>query len=396
MKSQRNRYTLLSHTGHAARDTLCLLAHEVYGLCSGAYACPWRRAAWDVVLLPSITVLQLVNWVCLWLDEVLFPSAREVEVRRPVFIVGPPRSGTTHLHRVLAEDVERFAAASAWEVFLAPSILQKKTLRGVARLDAKLDRPVARGVRRVERWLLGGFDETHPSALTEPEEDYFYLMAVHACTGLALVFPRWPALRRLMPGVTPDTEAPRRRALDFYRRCLRKQVYVDGTDRVVLSKNASFSSWMDVLPEVFPDARFVVCMRKASETVPSMLSTAEKAMEGFAATPRGGDIRGVLVEAMKAHYRTLRERVKTLSDARVSVVNIGELKEDLPETLARLDRKLDLGVSPGFRDRWAEMGERSRGHASRHRYTAEQFGLDPDVLDRKCPVVEEWLPGGGS
>ena len=37
-------------------------------------------------------------------DKVFFPALRRVEVRNPVFIIGHWRSGTTHLHNLLAAD----------------------------------------------------------------------------------------------------------------------------------------------------------------------------------------------------------------------------------------------------------------------------------------------------
>lgn len=40
----------------------------------------------------------------------------------------------------LALDTERFVVSPAWEVMLAPSIVQKKLLRGLIRLDRKAGR----------------------------------------------------------------------------------------------------------------------------------------------------------------------------------------------------------------------------------------------------------------
>jgi hypothetical protein len=46
----------------------------------------------------------------LWyLDEILYPSYNQERVN-PIFIVGEPRSGTTFLHRTMAEDEENFFA----------------------------------------------------------------------------------------------------------------------------------------------------------------------------------------------------------------------------------------------------------------------------------------------
>ncbi|MEX2608063.1 MAG: sulfotransferase [Kiritimatiellia bacterium] len=377
--------SLFRHAMSAAVGYMSLIGHEADCLLRKRYRRPFRRLAVDLVILPGIGLLQSVNWVCLAVDELLFPGLRKVEIHRPVFIVGPPRSGTTHLHRALAGDRKRFSTAGTWEVFLAPSILQKKLFRLLRTADRKIGRPLARLWSFLESRLLGGFDETHPSALDEPEEDYFYLSTLHACTGWILIFPHWPALWNLVPGVGDDITA-RRRALDFYKRCLRRQLYADGSDRLLLSKNASFSSWLDVLPDVFPDARFVVCMRPASETIPSMLSTADKAMVDFASFPRNpASVHGRLIDAMKAHYREVNRAVNALPGERITVVGIDELKNALPRVLDRLATFLEIGFSEEFADGIAERGQRSRRHRSRHRYSADEYHLDPSELDRQCP-----------
>lgn len=54
-------------------------------------------------------------WTFLWyLDELLYPEYRKVQVK-PVFIIGQPRSGTTFLHRTLADDRNNFVAVRHME-----------------------------------------------------------------------------------------------------------------------------------------------------------------------------------------------------------------------------------------------------------------------------------------
>lgn len=383
--------SLLAHAKRATLRYAMLAGHELRTLCRGSYARPLRRLGVDLLMLPGIGLLQLMNWCCLWLDELLFPAARNLEVCCPVFIVGPPRSGTTLLHRAMAADRARFSTSSTWEVFLAPSILQKKVLRTLRAIDRSLGRPAARLVLFFESRLLGGFDSVHPSSLGEPEEDYFYLSAIHACTGWAMAFPCWKPLLDLVDGEAGETRPQREQAMDFYRRCLQKQLYVDGSHRTLLSKNASFSAWMDVLPEAFPDARFVVCMRKASETVPSMLSTADQAMEGFAAGLVGGDIHDRLIEAMRAHYRVLGEAVERLPAEQLVVVHIDDLKQSLPAILRQLSEFTGIEFSNTYQDQVEELGRRSRTHQSRHRYSPADYRLDPEKLERDCREIAPTL-----
>ncbi|MEO6027282.1 MAG: sulfotransferase, partial [Candidatus Binatia bacterium] len=78
-----------------------------------------------VRLLLVVPLVASFHAICFFLDALLFPGLRKVEVRTPVFIVGHARSGTTLLHRLMSEDEERFSVFLYYELFF-PSLLQKK------------------------------------------------------------------------------------------------------------------------------------------------------------------------------------------------------------------------------------------------------------------------------
>ena len=97
---------------------------------------------WGVFL--GLTLLSIVNMIMLALDVLFFPRLRDTKVEAPVFIVGNGRSGTTHIHRILSADGDRFSFFKTWELLL-PAVAQHRL---VAALDA-FDRKVLGGwVRR--------------------------------------------------------------------------------------------------------------------------------------------------------------------------------------------------------------------------------------------------------
>ncbi len=64
----------------------------------------------------------------LWfLDDVLYPAHRHVALQAPVFILAPPRTGSTSLHRALVSDTDRFFAPLTLELFF-PFITVQKAL----------------------------------------------------------------------------------------------------------------------------------------------------------------------------------------------------------------------------------------------------------------------------
>src|SRR5262245_58796603 len=105
----------------------------------------------------AVPALALFHALCFALDWVLFPSLRRQAVREPVFVIGHARSGTTLLHRLLSLDAERFSSFLLWELY-CPSLLQKRALRALARLDARLGGALA---RRVAAWDRRKFARTN-------------------------------------------------------------------------------------------------------------------------------------------------------------------------------------------------------------------------------------------
>ena len=77
--------------------------------------------------VPLFWCLQMVHWFGMMLDALLFPSWKSTKIDSPVFITGIPRSGTTFLHRTLAQD-KRFTSTSMWELLFAPSISEQQKL----------------------------------------------------------------------------------------------------------------------------------------------------------------------------------------------------------------------------------------------------------------------------
>jgi hypothetical protein len=357
---------------------------EVY---SGELDHPWRRLGWLIVVLPLVWIKLAVDGVCLLLDEVLFPRAKQTSLDGMVMVLGPPRSGTTFLHRVLAEDRRTFVTSPAWEVFLAPSICQKRFLRAIRSVDRRLGSPLIRLIRWGEGAVLRAFEDTHPGSLLDPEEDYFYLGSVCACTGWQLAFPAWRGIRKWMPGQPEMSTERRRQALAFYRACLQKQRYADVSQRCILSKNASFASWMDLLPEAFPEARFAVCMRDPVETLPSMLSTARASVEGVFAQGRGKELNDLLLEEMKAHYRVLHEVIPALAPGRAVVVAQQDVKQRLTDVIHTIDRELNLKLTEDFFDILREKDEASKNYKSRHHYDTTSIFTTVSGLRMSCPTL---------
>jgi hypothetical protein len=322
-----------------------------------------RRCLTLSLFIPLFGAIQLVHWFCHLLDELLFPDYRGVPISRPVFILGMPRSGTTLLHRALAQSAARFTTPRAWELWFAPSIVQRRLITSLGRLDRRLNNVLGRALRRLQARAFGGLDGIHDTALDHPEEDYFFLTPLFACFLLAIALPQsrllW-ALARFDVTVPADE---RRRIVGFYRLCLQKHLYAAGAERRVLSKNASFISWRNELAAAFPDGRFIVCVRHPLDAVPSLLAAVEGGARLFDSAGRRPDLQDELIAMMQSDW----DGVSAAAAGRVPplIVRLETLRADLGREVLRVLEACEEAAESDLRQRLSAQSERARRYQSR-------------------------------
>jgi len=356
-----------------------------------AFASPWREgrsltgALMVVLAWPFFCLLQLLHWVGFALDEVFFRGWRKVQVRRPLFVLGPPRSGTTHLHHVLSLD-DRTTTFRTWECLFGLSVTGRMLLLGLGRVDRFFGRPFGRAGGWMGSRFLADMNDVHPLALDAPEEDFLALMPVMQCFILVVVFPRAAWLWRTARLDTGASEAQRRRLMRFYRACVQKHVYVFGPDKRFLSKNASFSGMAESLLETFPDARIMSTTRDPKKTVPSQLSSIRPGLAAVGFGRIGPALRDRFVDQLLFYYRHLESLARSRPE-RIVVIDNDELRDNLENVVAASFAALALDMSSQFSDALAEAGRQSRGFSSKHAYTLEEYGLSESMIEQRFDAV---------
>ncbi|WP_405282845.1 sulfotransferase [Gaopeijia maritima] len=345
------------------------------------FAGPASPLRWLALLLflPPFVALQVVHWVALALDDLLFPAYRRVEVREPLFVLGLPRSGTTTLHRILARDEERFTTLRLWQLLFAPAIVERKALAALGAVDRAIGSPALRTLRWIERRLTSWMDEVHPISLDEPEEDYLFFLPLFAAFILVLVAPRDPRLWRISRADRSPAEADR--LVAFYRRCVQRHLYLEGGDRRLLSKNPSFTPFIEALDRAFPDARFIGCVRAPSKVVASQLSSLADGARLMGWRVEAPEHRDRIVAMLVFYARHLVETFDALPSDRRDTVILAQWARDVPTGVSELYRRFGWTVSPTYAEALDDEGQRSRSHRSRHRYALADFGLDDAEVD---------------
>jgi hypothetical protein len=304
--------------------------------------------------------------------------------------VGHARSGTTHVHRLMSRDAGRFSAFRLYELYF-PSLLQKKAIRAVAQLDRRwLGGWLERRVQAWEAKRYAAVRKVHEMGLTQPEEDD--LVFYYSCAA-GFWISRMPYMGDLDFYYVDEWPArKRRRLMRFYRDCVRRQLHLNGGDRIHLSKNPVFAGRMEALLETFPDARFVVPVRNPAETIPSLLKLVSGGWRRMGWDPeRMRACQRVLAEQSFHTYRHPLEVLDRHPEVPHSILDYRELVADPAAAIEKVYRDLDIPMTDAFRSVLRAEKARAGGHVSGHRYSLEEFGLDADAIhDRLADLAERF------
>lgn len=360
-------------------------------LVAHALATPFERhrrlggALLVILALPVFLAWQALNWLGLLLDEVFFRGYRKVEVRQPLFVIGPPRTGTTHLHLVLSAHPET-TTFRAWECLFAVSVTARYVCLGFGKLHRALGSPLARPGRWLGQRLVRRLDDIHTIRLNGPEEDFLTLLPPLACFLIVVPLPKARWLWRLARFDAEVHGAERRALLTYYRRAIQRHLYVFGEHKTFLSKNASFAGMTQSLLDEFPGARVIATVRDPRSVVPSQLSSLRPALElcGFAAYP--DSLRDDFLHLLEHYFMNL---VSTAASrpGRIAFIENSELRHELVPSLERAFGELSIPLPDALRNRAVEISGSADSKASAHRYTLEEFGLDETSIRSRFAAV---------
>jgi hypothetical protein len=302
-------------------------------------------------------------------------------IARPIFITGIPRSGSTFLHELMAEDPEN-RAPRVWEVmFPIPA-------------QSGSSREADRWVRKAEislwwfRRLAPRADSVYPMRARTPHE----CVAIHSYTLLSEEFastcqiPTYEAFLRSADLV--PTYRWEKRFLQYLQ--------LHGKTRQWVLKSPDHVRGLEGLFTVFPDAVIVQTHRDPLEALTSVVQLAE-VLEGL--FTRAGD----LTETGLHEARNLAEGMESMIsfreahpelEGRFIDVKYRELVSDPLSVARRIYRQLEIPLTEVAAERMkrlASMRSRYKGKGPRTNPTLAQLGLDESVERRRFEVYCSWL-----
>jgi len=296
------------------------------------------------------------------------PGIAGTPIRAPLFIVGLPRTGSTLLHHLLAQDPAA-RVAQTWEVML-PSPPPEQARYAT-------DPRIALSEKRL-RWLdriAPGFKSIHPLG-AQLALECLAIMSGSFCSWRFNTMYRVPTYQEWL-----GTQDPRP-AYQFHRHFLQHLGWRVPAQRWVL-KAPSHLLALDTLFETYPDALVVQTHRDPVTVMASVASLTAVLRAPFSDHVDPAEIgRDVLQFWARGTEAAVRVRAGgCVAPERFFDVQYEDLSADPISTVQRVYAHFDLPLTAGAEAAMRRhLADQGRDRHGRHEYTLDAFSLDPQEI----------------
>ena len=301
------------------------------------------------------------------------PEILDIPVEAPIVVAGLARTGTTMLHRLIAQDPAIRSLAS-WEAINPAPAKQKPGRKKDPRFAQAA--AAAKGLK----YMSPGFFAIHPAEPDAPEEEVILLEQAFLTTT--------PEAMMNVPTYSKWLEAqdhvPAYQALRRMMQYLQWQRPGIGKDVRWVLKTPHHQEYFDPLLEVFPKALLVHTHRDPLKTSPSLFSMLTHLQMIFSDEV---DPKRVArhwlgkIENMARRTLATRERVRDRGFIDVSYYDL--IEDPLPE-VARIYEAAGLELTaPTVRLMEASQKVNKQHKYGRHKYSLADFGMTEEDVESR-------------
>lgn len=306
---------------------------------------------------------------CLWLDTVIFPELRQIEVERPVFIMGHPRSGTTFFQKQIYQSGE-VASFSTWEIAF-PSLIQRRLLMPLIKLLKKLGVDILQDKEQGHEIRLGGIEEDEALFLHYLDSEIITIF----CPWL-LIDGEYSDFGFQLGWVDRNGS---KGSLKFYRECLKRHIYHTRERQIVAKCNPSIFR-LDRLLEVFPDARIVYVVRSPHKSIRSFLAFTERFVGKVLTEEEEMRFFRQKYKWSVRLYKYFEEVKTTIPPDQLLIVPFQEIASEVQVGLHRFFEFTEISPPERYWNRY-QNDEENGNHTKKHRNPPlEEFGVSVDEV----------------
>ncbi len=304
------------------------------------------------------------------------PEILDIPVEAPIVIAGLARTGTTMLHRLIAQDPAIRSLAS-WEAInpapAKPTAGQKRDPRFAQAAAA------AKGLK----YMSPGFFAIHPAEPDAPEEEVILLeQAFLTTTPEAMMnvptYSKWLEVQDHVPAY---------QALKQMMQYLQWQRPGIGKDVRWVLKTPHHQEYFDPLLEVFPNATIIHTHRDPLKTSPSLFSMLTHLQMIFSDDVDPNRVASHWlgkIENMARRTLATRERLNDKGFVDVSYYDL--IKDPMPQ-VERIYEAAGASLTPDARKAMEASREVNKQHKyGRHKYSLADFGMTKDDVESRIAL----------
>ena len=343
-----------------------------------------RRILVCITVMPLFIFILMVNRLFLLLDYLFYPRFTRQRVEGPIFIISAPRTATSFLFHTLAE-TEKFTCMKLWEIVFAPSIIQKKGIISLLKIDRRFGSSVKTKILAWDKKVLQSLKGIHPMGLDLPEEDEAILL--WSLSSLYMLF-FFPDSKFYDDEVLFDDRLSlkrRRRIMNYYKKYIQRHNYVFNPHgkRQYLSKNPFMMCKIASLSLVFPDAKIITISRSISEQIPSAVALNRRLYGLFTSIPMSAELQEKITQTMLKWHIMASRNLNEYHAHRYLKLDFQKLINQDKESLKQLSYFLEIDIVSAF----LENAEQRKTHRSSNIYEPLDEEEVGELLDKK--VLQE-------
>lgn len=330
----------------------------------------------------------LIHWFFFWLDDILFPAYKQHPIEKPLFILGNLRSGSTFLHRLLSRDSQTFTSLTTWDIYLTPSVTQKKITQLIARLDRKyLNGIFHKLLYKFDAATLGKI-KIHPISFFQPEEDeniHLHIWDGYFVTFLFPFMDEMPKYTHFDEALSPEHK---RRIMTFYRSMIQRHMYANG-NKYFVAKNPAFSPKIETLAEFFPEARIIYLARNPLDMLPSTVSWINYARRQFTDPEPGFHYIEEIVDLTQHWYTHPLHYLDTHPSPRHLILKYDDLIQRPEQVIRSFYEQFGYPDKPGLPVIIDQAVKETLTFNSDHSYSYEKMGFTREQIIAMYPEIFE-------
>lgn len=309
------------------------------------------------------TAYELFNYLSSYIHTHIATDIEHSNVPRVIVIAGPPRTGTTYLHRLLA----------SLQGYAAPTLMDLRSTLAFGRAG-----PVSRAVIRAQvgavRTLGKRVDQLHPIHAGLAEECTFALQHSLRSPGFAMLYRapsyvEWLSHGHLLEGYKYLSR--------FYRALNGKR-----RDSTWVLKSPAHIFGLAELLQFFPDAKVIVTRREIVSSTVSTLELAEALRRTFSKDVDPTELAEELIPRLYDGHRALSYTLAKLPPSQKCILDYDELAREPLCAIDRLAAELELDLTELQRASLPVANGALPHRPRTTRKSAEYYGTSADQIAR--------------